>query len=263
MNYWREQMSNSKHGLKALLLATMAAVLGTMALAAVGAQGQTHTELLATHAKHEASLNPSPLSSPTTNTPGLFLFSGGTVLLATVAVSQIGTGILLVAGRSLEIRCTALNLNSGKIHTSTDGAGEATFTGCKAFDHKALTELKECKFVELETIKAKALVLPIRHGGENFILFEPLEGAKNFTIISFKEGTECPLPLNNPVTGSISALVDPETAEKLPRRLILFSEGIQLLTGDKLAFGGFPSYIKAHGEIQLDGPHAGEKLDIH
>lgn len=253
------------HGLKVLGLALLSA-LGMMAFIAAGAQAQTHTELLTAHTNHNkagGTLNPSPLASPATNTPGTFLVNLGAALLATVSVAQVGEGVLLVAGRSLEIRCTTLTLNEGKINTSTDASGKATFTGCKSFDHKTLTELKECLLKTLETIEAKALVLPILHGGENFLLFEP-QGAEPFTTVSYKPGIGCTLPLNNPVTGAVVALVEELDAVV---QTILFSEGIQLLTGDVLSFGASPSYITAKGTVQLSGPHLTEpvllKLGIH
>jgi hypothetical protein len=283
-------MRNSKHGLKALVLGIMV-ILGAMALAA-GAQAQethveklhvetienthiallhtatliTHAELLTKEANHNASggtLNPSPLAEPKTNSPGTFLISLAPVpagLNATVVATQIGIGSILVAGRSLEIRCAKLELIGAKINTTDDASGEVKFTGCKSFDHKTLTELTTCLLKELETIKATALVLPILHNGEPFLLFEPQVAGTPFTIVKYKAGIGCVLPLENPVTGSVSALVELLDAV---RQLILFSTGIQLLTGDKLAFGGFPSYITALDKFELSGPHAGQKLGIH
>lgn len=284
-------MRNSKHGLKVLVLGIMV-VFSAMALAA-GAQAQesheeelhvqhieklhlelltaaeklTHAELLTkltNHNKSGGTLNPSPLASPATNLAGSFLINLAPALLATVAASQIGKGYLLVAGRSLEIRCAGLNLSAtSKIISSTDALIEITFTGCKSFDHKTLTELTTCLLKELETIKAKALVLPILHGPkgaeEPFLLFEPHTGA-TFTTVTYKPGIGCPLPLENPVTGSVTALVELLDAVL---QLVLFSEGIQLLTGDVLKFGGFNSYILGLGKIELTGAHAGLKLGIH
>ena len=248
------------HGLKVLGLALLCA-LGAMALAA-GAQAQTHTELLTAHADHNKSggtLNPSPLTNG--GTVGKFSLNLGEITLSVpITATQIGTGVLLVAGRSIEVRCTGLTLTGAAINNNTDASGAATFTGCKTFDHKALTEIATCLLKELEKITAQALVLPILHGGELFILFEPLNlVGTTFATISYKPGIGCTLPLNNPVTGSVVALVSELEGEVLG---IKFSEGIQLLLGDSLAFGGFASYITAEGTVEpTEAEH--KKIGVH
>lgn len=250
-------MRNSKHGLQVLVSATMA-VLGVMAFAAVGAQAQTHAVKLHTAFLHNKILNPAPLASPSTNTVGTYLVNLSSVLLAKVAARQIGEGELLVPARDLIIRCTAFDLEEGKVSTSVDALAKGTFLGCLSLSHSSLEHLP-CTLTTLGTITASALVLPIVHNNEPFILFEPDVG-QHFTNVSYKSGTECPLPLNNPLLGSVVALIDTLDAVA---QLILFSEGVQLLVADKLTFGGNTAYINGHGEAELAGTHQGQKLGIH
>jgi hypothetical protein len=266
---WREQMRNSKHGLKALGLAVMATVLGTMAFATAAQAQHAHElslhelSLLATdHTLHLLVLadetNPNPLSAP--GTAGSFLVNLATALLATITGEQLGKGYLLVASRDLKIECGELEINSGKISNTTDGAAEVTFKKCVANNHKG-EPLKDCLFKELETIKASALVLPISHAGQSYVLFEPLTGTE-FANVKFKPETTCTLPLNNPVTGSVVAKVD---ALDAVTQTILFNEAVQLLNGDVLKYGVLANtaYVNGHVDLKLSGAHTGQKLGVH
>lgn len=196
---------------------------------------------------------------PGESTLGQFLINLGAALLATIQATGIGNFSLLVAARDYEFRCTSFVINEGKIESSTDGKGKLTSMGCKSFSLSTGAALP-CDLKTLETITASALVLPVLHGGQAFLLFEPQTGSTSFTIISYKSGGECPLPLNNPVTGSLTALMDALDAVE---QTILFSPAIQLLTGDKLAFGGFPAYVHREVKASLTGVHAGQKLGVH
>lgn len=254
-------MRNGKYGLKAFVLSAVV-ILGTMALAA-GAQAQTHTELLFAHAEHNESggiLNPNPLTHMAGSTLGQFLVNLGHVNLpVSITAALEGTRVFLIAERSIEVRCTGLTLSSGTINNLSNASGEVTFTGCKVFDHKTLQEVPGCLFKTLETIKMKLVILPIIHGGEAFLIFEPPE-ASPFTTVSFKPGIGCTLPLNNPVAGSFSALVEELDAVT---HTLLFSEAIQLLTGNLLSFGTSPAYYTAQIRLELSGSHLGQKLGIH
>lgn len=229
-------MRGMKHGIRILGLAVLA-LIATMVVGAGGAQGQL----------------------PGESKVGEFLVNLGPVLLVTATASQLGTGFLLVAGRDLKLECTSFDITAGKLNSSTDAAIEAVFLGCLAFSHAGV-HLKDCQLKELETIRASTLVLPILHGGLTYALLEPVPPATTFATITYKSGTACTLPLNNPVAGSITALIKTLDAVKQP---ILFSEAIQLLTGDKLAFGGFPAYLNAEADVELSGEHLGQKLGIH
>jgi hypothetical protein len=254
-------MRNSKHGLKALVLSMMAA-LGVMAFAAT-AQAQHSTELHAL-ALHAATLNTNPLSDG--GSAGTFSINLSGVLLAELAAKQISeTGELLVAARNLVVRCTGFSLGAGShLNTTTDAKVNATFTGCVSLSHDTLEPLSGCEFKELGTIKAEALVLAKLHGGQLYILFEPVEkeGEDTFSVPSYKGGQGCVLPLNNPITGSLVARVDAEEAVK---QLVLFDEAIQLLLGDVLKYGSAlqTAYVKGHAEVELVGVHKEDTLGVH
>lgn len=244
-------MTSRKRGIRTLGLSVILGLVGAITLLPDGTQAHTHTEEL-----HRQALGNNEL--PLSSLLGTYLINLAAALLATFTGTQIGASQFSIPGRNLEIECQTLHLTEGKIESSSDARAKATYLECVALrldDGKPLP----CEFVGLGTFAALFLILPITHGGENFLLFEPASGSA-FTVVAFKEGTECPLPLNNPASGSISASVDALDAVV---QLILFSKSIQLLTGDVLRFGGFPSYIERHAGIELIGEHLGEKLGIH
>ena len=245
-------MRNSKHGLKAFVLAIMAA-LGMMAFSAAGAQAQHELHLLILAGE----TNPNPLTNG--GTLGTYLIELGEALLA-IVTGEAEPGYLLVAARDLKIECTTGHVNTGKIDSLTDALAVVTFLGCVANNHAGVP-IEGCEFKELGTIKASALVLPVLHNNISYLLFEPLEGTQ-FANVSFKANQGCVLPLNNPVTGAVVAKVDALDAVV---QNILFNEPTQLLLGDVLRYGALAntSYINGHGTIELDGEHAGDKLGIH
>ncbi|HWN08233.1 MAG TPA: hypothetical protein VNO50_02995 [Pyrinomonadaceae bacterium] len=246
-------MRNSKHGLKALVLTVMAA-LGMMAFFAVGAQAQHELHLLVLADE----TNPNPLTNG--GTLGDYLINLAAALLATLTGFQENPGYLLVAARDLKIECATGDVNSAKIHGLTDALATVTFLNCVANNHKG-EPLAGCQFKELKTIKASALVLPVSHGGQSYLLFEPLEG-EIFTTVSFKPNVGCILPLNNPVKGAVVAKVDALDADV---QTILFNSAIQLLLGDVLKYGSLSntSYVNGHATVELDGEHAPYKLGVH
>ena len=229
-------MRSAKHGLRALGLAVLA-VMGMMAFTAAGAQA----------------------ALPGESTLGTFLINLGNALLATITGELLGTLSLLVAARDLKIKCTSLDVEEGKINSSTDAQAKLVLLGCLSFKHSDV-HWPECQLKTLETIRLETLIKPILHGGLTYVLFEPIPPATILGVVSYKSGTPCLLPLNNPLTGSVAALV--KSLDAVTQSL-LFSETIQLLTGDALAFGGFPAYLNAEADMRLAGVHEGQKLGIH
>lgn len=217
------------------------ATLGMMALGVAGAQGQL------------------PLES----TLGTFKVNGNPLLPANATGIQNGAGSLLVPARNLKLKCETSHVTEGAIISATNASAKVTFLECVSLDLKTGVPLP-CETAGLKTISAKAIFLPILHGpadGElTYVLAEPQVAGGNFTVVEYKEGTECPLPLKNPVTGSVTAEVS-ELEGKSPT--LLFNPEIQLLTGDVLRYGGFPSYIHGSAKVELTTPHAGQNLGIH
>lgn len=228
-------MRDGKHGLKALVLTVMA-LLGSMAFAG-GAQGQL----------------------PGASALGSFLINLGSALLATFTGELLGPLILLVAARQLKIECMGLDVEEGKINSSTDAQAKFILLGCISFTHAGV-HLPDCLFKELGMIRLSVLILPILHGGSTFLLFEPIPPSTVLSTPSYKSGTPCTLPLNNPITGSFTALI--KTLDSVTQTL-LFSETIQLLTADILSFGGFPAYMSAEADFKLADHPSDKKLGIH
>lgn len=228
-----------KHGVRALVLTTIAAALGLMAFGGVGAQAQL----------------------PGESTKGTFLVNNK-VLLASVTGSLLGEGKLLVQGRNLDLKCSGAHVEEGHINaTGTEALVKVLFLGCKTYVHNSKEQIKNCiiKGGTVEgggTIIAIAIVLPIFHGGSKFVLFESDGGP--LATISYEANKGCVLPLNNPVTGSVTA----EVIEGTPTTLI-FSEAIQLLNGDELFDGVFRAYITATAHVEGSGAHAGQRVGIH
>lgn len=239
----------SKHGVKAFVLAMMAAALGTMAFGAVGAQAQLEP--------------PAGVLNPPANTAGAILINGSDALLATVTGRQLGLwGVLLVPGRSIEIKCKEGHVIEGKITDKTDGFAKFQYLGCGTYTHPGEVLIGNCilKGGGTTLTTQKVLIKPILHNGVSYVLAEPAEGV-NFITVSYEANKGCTLPLNNPVTGAAVAQVDLVTGSANP--LLLLSHTIQLLSGDKLLFGAFESFVDAEAEAELTGEHVGDKLEVH
>jgi hypothetical protein len=193
---------------------------------------------------------------PAESTPGEFHFEP-TFVGATLLGTQEETSSLLVPGRNLDIKCTTSHAE-GSFITLKEVLATIKFTGCRAFLHSKPTEEVSGCFIlngaEKEVIVATAIFLSILHGEELFVLAEPDSPATLFTVVAFESGKGCALPLKNNVSGSITAQT-PSTAAVKP--LITLNEAIQKLTGDKLFFGSFESFIDASATVELTGPYKG------
>jgi hypothetical protein len=229
-------MRSAKRG-RNLGLAILA-MAGVMVVGATGAHGQL----------------------PAESTPGIYLVNLASALLAEITVEQVGPGYLLVPDKDLKIECESLNTEEGEINTSADASLKIALQGCLSFSLSTGKHLANCVLKTLGTIALQALVLPIAHAEESFLLLEPIPPSTALATVSYKSGTGCTLSLDNSITGSISALVG---ALDAVTQLGILSEGIQLLTGDKLSFEGSTAYLDANIEIKLSGGHAGDKLGIH
>jgi hypothetical protein len=229
-------MRSGTHGLRAVVLAAMA-VLGLMAFGTVGAWAQT---------------------LPGASTPGEFLVNLGVPNGDAATAFQLGSGYLLIAARDKKVQCNSLDVNSILINNSTDATVAVTFLECILLTHAGGTA-KGCVLKELETIKASALALPILHGGERFVLFEPLAGTE-LANIRIKPETVCPLPLNSPITGSIVAKVQGELEGTV--QTLVFSEAIQLLSGDVLKYGALANTAYLNGTVDVELEGFG-KLGVH
>jgi hypothetical protein len=226
-------MKRSKHRLGVLAMAGTAAVLGVMAFSVAGAQAA---------------------GLPGLSTLGTYLVNLGPALLTPVTMKQVGMTTLSVPARLIEFKCQTSSTLEGKISTSKDAQIQIEYSECLStfFGVAHACEPENNNFV------LKALVLPILHSGEAFLLFEPMEGTV-LMVLPWKSEIGCPQS-NTPITGSLTASVG--TLDAI-NPLIVFNKEVQLLTGDLLRFGTFPTYMQSHGELELVGEHAGQKLGIH
>lgn len=226
------------HKLRALGLAVLGA-LSMMAIFAAGAQAQAF----------------------------LINEANAGALKATVTGAQEGTGQLLVKQRGINIKCTGFTVNSGLIESTTHGQGEITFEGCKVFNHNGDGALAVCTVhssgAANEIIKASALLLPVLHGGGNYVRAEHTktgEVLNPFTTIEVL-GASCAARGTYATKGSVVAEVTAATNNTVTP-LINLSETIQKLLGDVLSFGAFEAFINGSATLSLTGTHAGMKLGV-
>jgi hypothetical protein len=254
-------MKNMTHGMKTLGSMAMAA-LGIVVLMAGTSTAQTllHEQHLAGIPAHQEALVKG-VELPLTSSLGFFLINLGAVLLATITGAQVGEKQFLIAGRGIEIKCQTGHVEEGKINTTQDASMKLTFLGCKTYEHNNGNVIENCIFkggtkANGATISVNALILPVLHGKAAFLLFEPQN--ELFATVSYEFGLGCVLPLNNPISGAFSASIDEGVVATL-----LFTEAVQLLTGDVIRLGVFPAYVIAQAKAELTGAHSGQKLGAH
>jgi hypothetical protein len=184
---------------------------------------------------------------------GIFVIDGNKVLLATATATQEGKAVLLVPGRNLKLECSSSDVLAGtEVLNATEALAKVKFLGCETFNHKTGAKLS----CTVDVPEVTASLSPAAHAGGEYALAVP-DGSLFTTVILL--GASCPLPEENPVKGSIVALID-GNGEVKP--LLLFSEAIQLLVGDKLEFGGFTSYVSGSTVVELTGGHAGLGVEV-
>lgn len=167
-------MNYRKQGLRVFGLSILA-VLGLMAFMAGGAQANWLIETAGKELKENAS----------------------------VEVTQVGTGKLIVEKKNIEFQCSTLTSKELKlVASSAKGEGSVEFSGCKAFSPPGSgKESKNCNPIN-QPIKASGLVLVVLHEGKNYLLFEE-NGATPFATV--KVGELCALVETSNVTGDLTA----------------------------------------------------------
>jgi len=214
-----QKMRNRKDGFKILGLCSLA-VLGLMAFVAATAQAK-----------------------------GEFAILGKAIGSAeTIVGSAEGKSTFLVPSLGMELVCEKATVE-GTIKTGGHGEQTLNFTSCTT------PPTPTCSVVE--PIVANFLTLVLEHAGEKWILFTPPTGSKNFTIIKFKSGTGCPLPLNNELTGSFIALIGPESSKQLLE--FKSDKATQELFGTKYSFGTQPAFLDMSVIWELSGASKGCK----
>jgi hypothetical protein len=205
--------------------------------------------------------------------PGTFFIvnaKGELTILLSGITGTVLAPYLLVAGRNLKLGCTGGEVEpegeggaKSEITNATHALAVIIFKGCTTLNHKTNAELP-CKVADILVI---ALALPVLIGpkanNDLGVLFEPdktsKEGAEGRFATIKLTGETCPLPASNPVTGTVTALVD---NNHTPEVLLLFSEAIQKESGDSILFGGFSAYLNGTAHITLTGEHLGLKFGV-
>jgi hypothetical protein len=213
-----QKMREGKHGLKVLGLCSLA-VLGLMALTAATAQAKGEFAILGAAIKSTE----------------------------TIKGAAEGKPAFLVPSLGLEIVCEGATVE-GTIETAGHGEQTLKFSNCTA------PPTPTCI---VEPIVAKFLTLVLEHAGEKWLLFTPPTGSKAFTIIKFKSGTGCPLPLTNELTGSFIALIGTESSKQLLE--FKSDKATQELFGTKYSFGVQPAFLDMSVIWELSGKNAGCK----
>jgi len=237
-------MSNTKKGLRALGLSFLA-VLGFMAFAAAGAQGQL---------------------------AGKFLDAGGELAVNTTATGvQEGKGSLLVAKLNMAIECETADVSEGLVtaqlvaevkdkegkvvhpHLAGTAHAKIKFLGC-IVRTAALVTLGACKVGEGKTVTANvkllAMLASAAHGNEPFVLAEPLDGVTfALVLIENETGKFCSLTGDYKAKGTLALKVLAGNVN--PQLVVPFAN--QALLGDELLLGENPAVLDAAAKIELTG----------
>jgi hypothetical protein len=232
---------------------TLMAVIGLMAFAALGAQAENLT--------------------PTTHAHGDFLVLGSSALAVGVKLTgeQVGEGSFLIPNKSFEFVCKKGIVTSAEIKA---GLGEAhasvEFKECKVFKitntHPYILEgeITPCTNALVQPITANFIVLVVKHGGEVYLVGEPLTnplGGGSFTTIEFSPST-CALPEAATIKGTIGAKRDnansqlTHTLDLKTSETLVNGQGthdVQLLLGTALSYGGNLAYITGKVNVFTTG----------
>jgi hypothetical protein len=227
-------MSIKRNGLKVLGL-SLVAVLGLMAFMAVGAQAGWLIEKVEIAAETEVTAK--------AHTPG----------------------ILTIAKKNIELKCTELGAQSLKLIPKTTAKGEIQFKNCVTISPIGSgTVQASCKPVE--PIKASGQAKLILHpevGGKNYVLFEPATGSTKFAIVEFPGG--CALVETSEITGHLvvecgklvsEKFVGGDCKEEEATHLVQPNE--TLFPTDTLNFGKNAATLKGIAAVTLAGANAGK-----
>jgi hypothetical protein len=240
------------HRFKAFGFALMA-VMGLMAFAAMGAQAENLI--------------------PANHVHGDFLVLGSASLAVGVKLTgeQVGEGSFLIPNKASEIVCQKGTVTSAEIKA---GLGEAhasvEFKECKVFKIASTHpyglegELTACTNALVQPITANLIVLVVKHGGEVYLVGEPLTnplGSGSFATIEFNPST-CALPESATVKGTAGAKRDNANSQLTHTLDLKTSEtltngqgthDVQLLLGTALSYGGNAAYITGKVNVFTTG----------
>ncbi len=185
--------------------------------------------------------------------------------------------VFLIPALSLDLLCTSMDIEEGKILTESEALLKAKLLGCTwvSLLGEKETELKSC------AIKGKAItiavkLLPKLHEDglgnvELYLLFEGDQAGGKVATVEV-EGEECALGQAIPISGSAVALVKEGSVEQVTK-LYTFSEEIQLLfqertkegafvAGDKLTVANSEAFLDGNVTLSLTGTHVNKTWSV-
>jgi hypothetical protein len=151
------------------------------------------------------------------------------------------------------IKCSGLTVSTGQILKPRTSDATIKLSTCTLSGPPFVAET--CKLIEPLELTVKGQL--IEHGGSYFILFQTAITGKPLATVKFKEGTECPLPLSNELTGTFVGAL--ETTEQVKHPLTLSTTVSKLFGSDSLKFGTRPATLSGNAVLSLGGGHEGEK----
>lgn len=149
-----------------------------------------------------------------------------------------------------ELLCKTASLENGLLVTGGASTGTWLLSSCSLTGPPFVVET--CKLIEPLKITAKGTL--VLHNTRTYQRFEAEKEGMPLAVVKFKEGTECPLPLSNEITGIIAG--ETKTPEQL-KRPVVFSPTIAELLKTSIEFGGHPATLK--GILSLSLTFGGEK----
>lgn len=151
------------------------------------------------------------------------------------------------------IKCETLGIPSGTIYPKGKGSATLRLTDCSLSGPPFVAET--CKLIEPLDLHV-ALTL-VEHDSLAYALFDAQESEEPVATVSFKKGTECPLPLNNELKGSFVATT--VATENVEQPFTVNATAAKLFTEDSLTFGGHPASLSGQATLDLWGIYKGEK----
>ncbi len=156
----------------------------------------------------------------------------------TSALISVGESLTLsIPWYEVEVTCTSASTKNELLFPGGTSTGTWSLSGCTLKGPPFISET--CKLIEpLEANLKGSLAL---HKTRTYQKFEAEKEGSPLLTVKFKEGTECPLPLSNQVTGTLAA--ETKTPEQI-KRTITFNSTVAELIGAAIEFGGHPATLK-------------------
>jgi hypothetical protein len=160
---------------------------------------------------------------------------------------------LAVPWYASEITCTTLASEGGKILSGGGGHSTLNFSSCTLSGPPFITET--CNLIEPVVFKVKDLLIYHNPDDRTYDLFQAEEAGQPLTTVQFKAGTECPLPLENEVTGSFVG--ETHGFEAVERSISVNSTTEKLFASHTLEFGSHPATLRGKLSQTLSGESKG------